>query len=140
MLTMLRRIFNLLVRSEALRYGTVPTSADGAAAVAVTLTANAAAWTWGAYGQLIASTDAETLVVGVNIENQVGAPGQGEIAIASGAAAAETELIRVAAVAGYVALPFPVRVANAVRLAARYRVSTGAADTADVKLHTLTRF
>lgn len=141
-MTLLRRLFNSLIASELLRHGVFPTSADGVAAAAVTLTAAAVAWTWGAWAQVVAAAGvtAEVQIIGFTLENFVGAHAQGEVAISSGAAAVEVELGRFPIVSPVYTFPKPIRVPASTRLAARYRTSTGAADTVDVKLLTLTGF
>jgi hypothetical protein len=138
---LVRRIYNNLIGTENLRYGTLPTSADGAAAAAVTLTA-AAAWTFGAWAQiaLAAVVAVETQIVGFTLENFVGAASQGEIEIGIGVAPAGAALGRYQSVYGNFILPKPIRIPAATAVVARYRTSTGAADTVDVKLNTITVF
>lgn len=142
LIQMVRRLFNALVGSEDLRQGVYPTSADGVAAAAVTLTADAVAWTWGAWAQIVAAVGmaAETQIVGFSLENFVGAASQGEVQIGSGAGAAEVALATCQVVGAVYMLPKPIRVPAATRLAARYRTSTAVADTVDIKLVTLTGF
>ncbi len=140
MITMIRRIFEALLESASLRQGVYPTSADGVAALAVTLTKNAAAWTWGVWAQIVGATAAETQIVGFTLENFVGALTQGEVAIGVGAAPNEVELGRFPIVAAVYTLPKPIKVEAGVRLAARYRNANAVADTVDIKLNTLTGF
>lgn len=137
-----RRLYNNLVGSDNIAYGTLPTSADGVAAAAVTLTAKAAAWTWSAaYIQIVATVGAaEVQLVGASLENFVGAAGQGEVRIGTGLAAAEVEIARFQTTNPQIILPKPIRIAAATRVAGAYRTSTGAADTVDVKLSVLTGF
>lgn len=138
----IRRIFALLFAATALRLGVYPTSADTVAAAAVTITSAAGAWTWGAWGQIVAAAGvtAETKITGFTLENFAGAVAQGEVAIGSGGVGAEVELgRRPIAMADY-EFPDPLYVPAASRLVARYRTATGAADTVDVKLLTETGF
>ena len=138
MLLMIRRLFMLLVRPSFTRLGVFPTSADTVAAAAVTLTAAAGIWTWGAWIQIVAAVGvtADTQVTGLTMENFVGAPSQGEVGIAIGAGGAEVELARVPAANGYYTFPAAILVNAATRVSARYRTSTGIADTVDAKLLT----
>ncbi|RJO60335.1 MAG: hypothetical protein C4542_09595 [Dehalococcoidia bacterium] len=141
MMLLLRRVFNLLVRSENIRYGTLPTSADAAAAAAVTLTSAAVAWTWGNWAQIAATVGtAEVQITGGSLENFVGAASQAEIEIGIGAGAAEVAIARVQTTNAQFVFDSPIRVPAGTRVAARYRTSTGAADTVDVKLNTKTGF
>lgn len=137
-----RRIYNNLVGSGNLVYGVLPTSADGVAAAAVTLTAKAAAWTWGvAVVQIVATVGAaEVQVVGASLENYVGAASQGEVMLLVGPGAAEVEFARFQATNPQVIFPKPIRLVAASRVTGNYRTSTGAADTVDAKLHILTGF
>jgi hypothetical protein len=137
----IKRIYLLLIGSITLRYGTIPTSADTVAAAAVTATSAAGAWTFGAWAQLAATVGtAAVQIVGVSLENFTGATSQGEVEIGSGGAGAEVALIRFNATDGNFRLPNPVIVQAGTRVAARYRTSTGAADTVDVKLVVATGF
>ena len=139
---LIRRLYQNAVRSENLRYGTFPTSADGVAAVAVTLTADAAAWTWGAYAEIVAAAGitVETQISGLTLENFVGGIAQGEVEIAIGGAGAEAAVGRFPIAAGQHTLPKAIRVPAATRLSARYRTSTVTADTGDIKLGSITGF
>jgi len=129
----IKMIWQALIGSETIRQGVYPTSADGVAALAVTLTA-AAAWTWGAWAQIVAATAAKCQIESFTLENIVGGPLQGEVAIASGAGGFEVELGRWPVVSPYYRLAKPIEVQAGVRLAARLRTSTGVADTVDIKL------
>lgn len=142
MIVMVRRIFQALIESDTLRHGVFPTAATGAAAAAVTLTANAAGWTFGAWTQIVAAAGvtAETQIVGFTLENFVGAPAQGEVAIARGAGGAEVELGRFPIVSAVYMLPKAIKVQAGTRLSAAYRTANAAADTVDVKLIVLTGF
>lgn len=142
MMSYIRRIFILLLAATGLRHGVYPTSADGVAALAITLTKNAAAWTWGLWTQIVAAAGvtAETKITGFTLENFVGAVAQGEVAIASGAGAAEVELGRYPIVSAVYMLPDPLYVPAATRLSARYRSATAVADTVDIKLLVETAF
>jgi len=140
---LVKRLYNNLVGTENLRYGTLPTSADTVAANAVTLTSAAGAWTWGAWTQiaLAAVVLVETQIVAVSLENFVGAIAQGEVEIGIGVAPVGAALGRfqIALINGN-QLVKPIRIPAATAVVARYRTSTGAADTVDAKLHTLTAF
>ncbi len=141
MLSLIRALFNLLIRSVSLVAGVLPTSADTVAAAAVTVTAAAGAWTWGAWTQIAASVGtAPVQITGFTLENPVGAAFQGEIAIGTGTAPAGAERGRWPLVAGHYVLPIPFWVAAGAGVVARLRTSTGAADTIDVKLTTQTGF
>lgn len=138
MLLMIRRLFLLLVRPTFTRLGVLPTSADTVAAAAVLLAAAGGVWTWGAWTQIVAAVGvtADTLVTGLTLENFVGGPSQGEVGIAIGAGGFEVELARVPAASGYYTFPSALLVGTNTRVSARYRTSTGIADTVDVKLLT----
>jgi hypothetical protein len=139
---LLRRLYNNFIGSDNIVYGVLPTSADGAPATAVTLTAKNVAWTWGAWAQIAASVGtAEVQIVGATIENFVGAVTQGEVRIGTGAAGAEVEVARFQiAATPPIIFPKPIRVGAGIRVAGAYRTATGAADTVDVKLHILTGY
>ena len=144
MLLMIRRIFNLLVNSQGLRHGVFPTSADTVAAAAVALTANAGAWTWGVWAQIVAAAGvtADQQITGFTIELPVFgiADAQGEVQVGSGAGGAEVALGTFPLVMPSYTLPKPIRVPAGTRLAARLRTSSAAADTLAIKLLTLTGF
>ena len=142
MLPLIRRILQAIIESDTIRQGVFPTSADGVAAAAVTLTAAGVAWTWGAYAQIVAAVGvlAETQIEGFTLENYVGAPFQGEVIIASGAGGAEVELGRWPTNNALFHLPKPIMVPTGTRLACALRTSTGIADTVDIKLLTTTGF
>jgi hypothetical protein len=140
--TLIRRLYNNSIGSDNLRYGTLPTSADTVAAAAITTPAAGGVWTWGAWTQiaLAAVLTVETQIVGLSLENFVGAASQGEIEIGIGVAPVGAALIRVQATNGQVVLPKAIRVPAATAIGARYRTSTGVADTVDVKLNVVTAF
>ena len=140
MLLLLRRIFLLLVRPTALRLGVFPTSADGVQANAITLTAGAAVWTAGAWTQIVLAVGvlADTLITGISLENFVGAAAQGEVMIGYGTAPLGTEIARIPMTGAVTMFPRAVWVQAGVGIVARYRTSTGVADTVDVKLLTAT--
>jgi len=142
MIQMIRRIFEYLIQSDTLQQGVFPTSADGVAAAAITLTKNAAAWTWGAWTQIVlaAGVTTETQIVGFSLENFVGAPAQGEVEVGFGTAPAGTAVGRFQTALGNYLLPRPIRVQAGIGLVARYRAATAIADTVDIKLNTLTGF
>lgn len=127
--TIERAIYNNLVGSQGLSYVVLP---SGAIATVVTA---AAAWVYGAYGQIAASTAADYQVAGLTIEAGTITVGeQGELALATGGAGNEVDFAVLPISAGTVWLPKPVKVAAATRLAARLRTSSGNADTVGVKL------
>jgi len=138
----LRRVFNALIESVDLRYGTFPTSADAVAAAAITIAAAAVAWTFGAWTQIVAAVGVtvDTQIWGCTLENFVGAVAQGEVEIARGGVGAEVMLVKVPIVGAVYTFPKPVFVPVGTRISARYRTSTGVADTVDVKLLTTTGF
>ena len=139
MYSFIKRLFQYLVLPRAVRQGTLPTSADGAAALAITLTA-AAAWTFGAWTQiaLAAVLTTETQIVGFTLENFVMAAGaQGEVEIGTGVAPAGALLGRYPIV-GADGVIGPISVPAATGVVARLRTSTGVADTVDIKLKTKT--
>lgn len=143
MIIMIRRIFRALITSDALRYGVYPTSADGVAAAAVTLTKNAAAWTWGVWAQIVlaAGVVAETQIVGFSLENYVGVPAQGEIQIGFGVAPNGVVLGTYQVAQGNIIIPRPIRVPAGTGIVARYRNANAAvADTVDIKVNTVTGF
>ena len=132
----------LLVGSDQIRYGVYPTSADGAAAVGVTLTKNAAAWTWGVWAQVVlaAGVAAETQIVGFALENFVGVPAQGEIQIGTGVAPAGAVLATFNTAMGNMVLDSPIRIDAATGIVARYRNANAVADTVDIKISVKTGF
>ena len=140
MLLMIRRLFLLFVRPTGIRLGVFPTSADGVAAAAVTLTANAVVWTWGAWATIVAAVGvtADTGIIGLTLENFVGAPSQGEVGLAIGAAGFEVEIARKPSANGYYEFQNPIMALAGNRISARYRTSTGVADTVDMKVLTAT--
>ena len=147
MLLMIRALFNLLVRSDALRQTVLPTSADTVAAAAIALTANAGAWTWGLWAEIVsaANNGADRQITGFTLELPVFgiASAQGEVQISTGAGGAEADPPSIGTfpvVAASYTLPKPIRVPAGTRLAARLRTSSAAADTLAIKLLTLTGF
>ncbi len=132
-LAIYRAIVKNIAASEIL--GVWPTSADGVAAAAVQLTSNAAAWTWGAWAEIVSAvnnTDGGD-IYGLTLENFVGAVGQGEVQIGVGAGGAEVAIARVPIVGADQNFPI-VSVALGVRIACRYRQSVAAANNVSVKL------
>jgi hypothetical protein len=143
MLLLVRALYNLFVKPVAVRLGVFPTSADGVAAAAVTITSFAAAWTVAVlWTQIVAAVGVtvNTQIIGLTLENFVGAPSQGEVMIGTGAVGFEVEVARVPAASGYYSFARPVLVLAGTRIAARYRTSSGAADSVDGKLLTATGF
>ena len=135
-----RSSFRSLVESGNIRYVVQP------AGVGVQMVSDgaAAAWAWAAYVQIVIAgtiTDPSWLC-GITIHTAAVATHTGDIAIASGAAAAEIDLailyynaLLVGVTANTVGmamgdsnkyLPFPIRIAGAPRLAGRVRKSTAA--------------
>lgn len=142
MMRYLRALFHLLVWPELVVRGTFPTSATDVAAAAVTLTAGVVVWRWALWSQIVAAVGvtAPTLITGLTLENFTGAASQGEIAIAIGEAGSEVEVARFPAASAYYNV-FPGILVNAgTRVSARYRTTTGVADTVAVKLLTATGF
>ncbi len=136
MMNLIRQIFAALgLGPNTVTHNVYPRSADGAAAAAITLTAAAIAWTFGNYAQIVAATTADCQLNGFSLENFVGARSQGEIEIAIGAAAAETVIARAQATNGQIIWPKGRFIPAGTRLSARYRTSTGAADSVDIKLN-----
>lgn len=140
--SIIKRLFRQLNVSDNIRYGTLPTSADGAAALAITLPAAAVAWTFGAWTQiaLAAVVLVDTQIEEATMENFVGAAGQGEIEIGTGVAPAGALLARAQISGPTIRFSNPIRIPAATGVVARYRTSTGVADTVDVKLRTKTGF
>jgi len=125
-----RRLYNALINSGNIRYDVLP---DGAAAI--TLTAKAAAWTYGAWVQIVASVGAaDVWLVGVAMASPSNTVADYDVDIGAGAAAAEVHLAEVPHWGGMIFLPFPVLVAATTRLAGRTRSSSGLADTVDTKV------
>ena len=144
MMNMVRRILNALIQTAFIRQGVFPTSADTVAALAIVLTKNAAAWTWGAWAQIVAAAGvtADTLITGFTLENPSNPVStiQGEVQIGIGGAGAEAAVGTFPIAAPLFILPKPRWVGSGVRVAARFRSSSAAADTIDVKLLTTTGF
>jgi hypothetical protein len=139
---MIRRIFNALVFTANIRHGVFPTAADTFAAVAITLIAAAGVWTKGAWIQIVlaAGVTADTNIWGFTLENFVGAASQGEVEIGIGTAPLGTMLgVYQITAAGYL-FSKPLRVPAGNGIVARYRTSTGVADTVDIKLNVETGF
>lgn len=137
MLLMIRRLFQAFIRPTAVRLGVFPTSADGAAALAVTVTSAAVAWTVAALWTEIVAAAGVTVdqqLVGITLDNFVGAPSQGEVLLAVGALGSEVEIARFPATVPYYDLVPSLMVLAGQRISAKYRTSTGAADSVDVKL------
>lgn len=136
MLELIRRIFNAVVGIVGITIGTVPTSADTVAAAAVLITANAAAWTWGAWTQLalaaVFATDQH--LVGISLENFVGAATQGEVEIGQGVAPVGVAVARIPITAAYTPFSNGPRLLGGNGVVARYRTATVVADTVDVKV------
>jgi len=149
-----RATFQSLVNSGNIRYVTYPAAA---ASVAMVSDGAAAAWAWAAYVTIVAAgvIADPCWLCGVSIHTPAVETHNGDIAIASGAAAAEVDLAIwhykgtwpvVGTTAALVAdavprevysntiwLPYPIRIAAAPRLAGKVRKST-AASAAGVSL------
>jgi hypothetical protein len=140
MLELIRRIFNAIVGIVGITVGTLPTSADTVAAAAVQLTAAAGVWTWGAWAQvaLAAVVTTDVQLIGITLENFVGAASQGEVEIGTGTAPAGAAIARVQVTSAYVDLTNGPRILGGNGVVARYRTSTGVADNVSVKLITKT--
>jgi len=139
----LARLFNAFIRTDRVRAGVFPTSADTVAATPITLTAAAAAWTWGSWAEIVAAAGvtAEQLITHIDIEDIVAAPGaEGEIQIGVGGAGSESAIGTVTINEAQPNFPMALHVNNATRIACRLRTSTGIADTCTVKLRTQTGF
>ncbi|RJQ43386.1 MAG: hypothetical protein C4534_08290 [Gaiellales bacterium] len=138
MFLFIKRLFDVLVHTIGITTTVLPTAADGAAALAVQLTSAAVAWTFGAWTQIAlgAVVTANTQIIGVSLENFVGALGEGEVQIGTGTAPAGTAIITVPITANYFPLPGGPLVVPGTGIVARYRTSTGAADNVSVKLVT----
>jgi len=139
MFQMLRRIFNAICDTRFVTHGTLPTSVDGVAAAAVTVTSLAAAWTTAALWTVIAASSGavDLQIVGISLENFVGALSQGEVWIGTGALGAEVELLRIPTTDAIV--KFEVggpKIVAGTRVVAKYRTATGATDSVAVKLLT----
>lgn len=138
LLQMLRKLYLALVNTTLVRYGVLPTSADTVAAAAVLIASAGAAWTWGAWTQIAATVGtADLWLYGYSLENFVGAASQGEIQIGFGTAPLGTALVTIQSVVAGAGLPRPIRVPAGLGVVARYRTSTGAADSVDIKLNTM---
>lgn len=140
MMQFIRALYNAWVNPVLLRAGVFPTAATGAPAAAVTLTAAAAAWTFGVYAQIVAAVGVLTnaLLVGFTLENFTGVASQGEVIIAIGPAGFEVEIGRFQVTTEQMVISPPLKLPLGTRIAASYRTSTGAADTVDIKLQTRT--
>lgn len=131
-----RASFNALVNSGNIRYVTYPAAA---APTALVSDGAALAWAWAPYVQIVAAAAIADpcWLCGIAIHTGVVETFNGDIAVASGAAAAEVDLAMFHVVAGIPTavgvsvaapsfLPYPIRIVAAPRLAARLRKSTGA--------------
>lgn len=125
-----QRLYNALVGSGNISYATLP---DGAASI--TLTAQAVAWTYGAWAEIVASVGAaDAWLVGVGIEAPSDPAAGYDVDIGDGAAGSEVSIAEVPFFTALYNLPFPARILAATRLAGRTRSSTGVADTIGVKV------
>lgn len=131
MLNRLKRTLDYMIDMNLrLFQDTLPTGAGPTQA-----TANVAAWTYGAYAQIIAATTVDLWVVGVQLSGVATVDTLHEVAIAVGAGAAEVDFgvfpysDNDANSTATFGLPYPVKVPTGTRLACRAR-NTGAAATA----------
>lgn len=129
------QLWNALM-SGNVRYQTIPAAAAGTAVVSDGVVA---AWAWAPYIQITAAAAIPNpcWICGLHINTGVVETHYGELAVATGAAAAEVDVAMISYVAGIPTavgvsvatvtwLPFPVRVVGSPRLAARIRKSTAA--------------
>jgi len=137
MFAYIRAIYNRLVATIAIVYNVYPRSATTVSAAAVTMTATATAWVYGSYAQIVAATAASCQFMGFTLENFTGAASQGEVQIATGGAGSEVVFgtWQVTVPEGIILTGLNIPVGT--RIAARYRTSTGAADTVDIKVNVL---
>ncbi len=134
------RIFQTLIAPVLVRHGVFPTSADGVASAAITLTKNAAANTWGAWAEIAsaAAVTVDTQITGFSLINFVGVPAQGEVQIGIGAGGAEAAIGTYDIAMAGQQLTRLILVRGATRIAARYRNANAVADTVDIKISTAT--
>jgi len=126
--------FKALVDSGNIRYTVQPVGAP----TALVSDGAAAAWAWAAYVQVVAAGTVPDpcWITGIYVSTPVVEAFQSDIAIATGAAAAEVDLAIVCAteelfavVEGkslWLPIPYPVKVVGSPRLALRIRKSTAA--------------
>ena len=131
----LSSVYQATVGSSNIRYSIVPA---GAASIAAVSDGAAAAWDWSAYVQIVAADviDDPCWLTGVFLHLPVVEAFYGDFAIATGAAAAETDICMVpfdeqlfAVVEGksyFVPLVFPIKITGSPRLAVRVRKNTAA--------------
>jgi len=137
---MIRSLYNAKINSGNIRYQTYPAAAAGVAMVSDN---SAAAWAWAAYVQIVAASTISDpcWLVGYLFHTCAVETHYGDLAIASGAAGSETDLIitpyrlllagttaNLAGMPGELPtyFPYPVKVSGAPRLAGRIRKSTAA--------------
>ena len=131
----LRRLYNALINSANIRYGTLP---DGAAAVVLT---GGAAWVYGVWAQIVATVGAADVLLAAVYGENLSAATDYDVDIGSGAGAAEVHLAAVPIFTGVSGvLPFPILIAAGTRLAGRTRSLAGGADTIAVKVGVITGF
>jgi len=133
------QLFNALVNSANIRITTQPVGAG----VAMVSDGAAAAWAWAAYVQIVAALTVPNpcWLIGVHFHTNAIETFYGDLAIASGAGAAEVDLamfplrsLIVGVTAQTIAtvtdlpvyLPFPIRIDGSPRLAGRLRKNTAA--------------
>ena len=127
--------FQVLVESANIRYTVLPAGAAGTLMVS---DGAAAAWAWAAYVQITAAAVIAdpSWLVGVFLSTPTVEAFQSDIAIASGAGAAEVDLAIVSATSElfavvegkslWIPLPHPIKLDGSPRLAGRVRKSTAA--------------
>lgn len=143
---LVRRLYNLLVGSDSIRYGVFPTSENWSPAAAVTVWSHSSAWAWGFWTQIAAAADVtvEQQILGATLENFYFSPSagvvEGEVEIGVGAAGAEVAVARFTIAQYQITFPRPVRISANTRIAARYRTSSTSSDPVGIKVITLTGF
>jgi hypothetical protein len=138
MFAFIRAIYNALVNPLTLVnlvLNVYPRSAAGVSAAPVTLTATATAWTYGSWAQIVASSVSNCTLAGFTLENFVGAQSDGEVQIGTGGAGSEAAVATFDCVAAQRDIRLGPYIAAGTRIAARYRTSTGAADTVQIKIN-----
>lgn len=130
-----KSMFQAMVESGNVRYTVQPAAA---APTLLVSDAAAAAWAWAAYVQVVAAAvlPDPCWICGIFVSTPTVEAFQSDIAIATGAAAAETDLAIVSAttelfavVEGkslWIPLPYPIKVIGTPRLALRIRKSSAA--------------
>jgi len=127
------RMLYLFFAAVTRRLVVFPATADGVAALPVTVTSDAAAWTWGIWVEIDDDIgDKAIRIYQIDLTNPSAAVDY-EVQIGYGAAASEVPLGVVTYNLASVTLPFPIEVSAGLRLAARCRDS-GGGGTVDIKI------